>query len=70
MCVIQSTNDEYVTAADARRLLGPDARARRLQAIEARNHSFTDARDALYEAVTQSLLWVASHSATPGQVHP
>jgi len=70
VCVIQSTNDEYVTAADARRLFGPDSRSRRLQAIEARNHSFSDARDALYEAVKQSLLWVASHNASPGQVRP
>lgn len=70
VCVIQSTNDEYVTAADARRLFGPDSRSRRLQAIEARNHSFSDARDALYETMKQSLLWVASHDARSSQVQP
>lgn len=70
MCVIQSTNDEYVAAADARRLFGPDSRLHRLQAIEARNHKFSDARDALYETMKQSLLWVASHNASSAQVQP
>ena len=60
--VIQATNDEYVPAAVARRMFGPDTASRRLWAIEARNHSFSDARQELYAAMRDSLLWVSSHS--------
>lgn len=70
VCVIQSTNDEYVTAVDARQLFGPDSNSRRLLAIDARNHSFSDTRDALYETMKRSLLWVASNSANRRQVEP
>ncbi len=68
VCVILSTNDEYVTAVDARQLFGPDSNLRRLLAIDTRNHSFSDARDALYETMKQSFLWVASNSANRHQV--
>lgn len=70
VCVIQSANDEYVTAAEARRLFGPDSDSRSLQALGARNHSFSDARDALYDAMRQSLLWLASQSTQQRQVEP
>lgn len=66
VCVIQSTNDEYVRAADARVLFGPDSAVRRFQAVESRNHSFSDAREELYGAMKTSLAWVESH-ATPAE---
>ena len=62
--VIQSTNDEYITASEARLLFGPDSQSRRLQAIDARNHSFSDAREELYVAMRQSLLWISSPSVS------
>ncbi|MEP7116085.1 MAG: AcvB/VirJ family lysyl-phosphatidylglycerol hydrolase [Acidobacteriota bacterium] len=66
--LIQSTHDEYVPADEARRLFGPDTAVRQLRAIESRNHSFSDARDDLYEAMKQSLQWVEARGAS--QVAP
>jgi predicted alpha/beta hydrolase family esterase len=56
--VIQSTNDNYVTAAEARELFGRDTDHRRLVAVESKNHSFSDAREQLYAAMEQSLEWL------------
>jgi len=56
--VIQSTNDNYVTAAEARELFGRDSEHRRLIPIESKNHSFSDAREELYAAMEQSLTWL------------
>ena len=47
LSLIQSTNDEYVPAATAGRWFGPDTTLRRFHPIRSRNHSFSDARDAL-----------------------
>src|SRR3954469_18037094 len=60
VCVIQSAHDQYVPAAEARSLFGPDTPTRRLYAIASRNHSFSDARDDLYEAMRTSLAWLAA----------
>jgi fermentation-respiration switch protein FrsA (DUF1100 family) len=56
--VIQSTNDNYVTASEARELFGRDSAHRRLIPIESKNHSFSDAREDLYAAMEQSLEWL------------
>lgn len=53
--VIQSTRDNYLPAASARALFGPDGPGRRLIAIDARNHSFGGARDRLYTEVEAAL---------------
>lgn len=58
LVVIQSTHDNYLPAADARRLFGPDTDLRQLHAVAARNHSFGGARDALYELMASSLAWI------------
>jgi pimeloyl-ACP methyl ester carboxylesterase len=62
VCVIQSTNDQYVRAADARQLFGPDTDARQFHAIESRDHSFSDARDQLYDSMRTSLQWINTQS--------
>ncbi len=59
LSIIQSTNDEYLPAEEARRLLGPDSALRELHPIAARNHSFADAREPLYRQLQASLAWVA-----------
>lgn len=59
LSIIQSTNDEYLPAEEARRLLGPDSALRELHPIQARNHSFADAREPLYRQLQASLAWVA-----------
>jgi len=56
--VVQSTRDGYVAAADARQLFGPDTATRRLVAIEASNHSFGGARDALYAEMFKGVEWI------------
>jgi hypothetical protein len=63
VCVIQSANDEYVPAAEARILFGRDTARRRLYAIDSRNHSFSDAREELYAAMRTSLAWLSGAAA-------
>jgi hypothetical protein len=60
LAVIQSTQDGYLKAADARRLFGPDGEWRRFYSVEARNHTFADAREALYEQARVALEWIVS----------
>jgi pimeloyl-ACP methyl ester carboxylesterase len=56
--VIQSTHDDYLPAAQARTLFGPDTDRRQLHPIESRNHSFTDARRELYDEIRASIAWI------------
>ena len=60
VAVVQSTRDNYVPAAEARALIGPDTARRRLQAIDARNHSFAGARPELYRAMSDALDWIGA----------
>ena len=59
LSIIQSTHDDYLPAEEARRLLGPDTALRQLHPIPSKNHSFTDAREQLYEQMQASLAWVS-----------
>jgi pimeloyl-ACP methyl ester carboxylesterase len=54
--VIQSTNDEYVPAAEAQKMFGPETERRRLVAVEADNHSFGGARSVFYGAMQDALV--------------
>ena len=58
IAVIQSTRDNYLPAAAARALFGPDTARRRFHAINAGNHSFSGARSELYAAMRSALVWV------------
>ena len=58
LAVIQSTRDNYLPAAAARALFGPDTTRRWFQAIDARNHSFRGARARLYAATRSALAWI------------
>ena len=58
VAVIQSSNDEYVPAAEARQLLGPDTAWRELVPIESRDHNFGGATDVLYREMKRSLQWI------------
>ena len=60
LAVVQSSRDNYLPGADARVLLGPDGPRRWLQIIEARNHSFSGARQAMYEATRRAIGWIES----------
>ena len=58
VAVIQSTHDDYVPAAEARQLFGPDTATRELVAVESRNHNFGGAVDRLYAEMARSLEWM------------
>ena len=58
IAVVQSTHDNYLPAAAARTLFGPDNPHRWFLSIEARNHSFGGARAQLYDAMNRSLAWI------------
>lgn len=58
IAVIQSTHDNYLPAAQARTLFGPDTDRRQFHPIESRNHSFSDARRELYDEIRSSIAWV------------
>jgi fermentation-respiration switch protein FrsA (DUF1100 family) len=57
VAIIQSTNDPYVPAAEARQLLGPDTPTLRLYEVEASNHRFGGARDKMIADVDDALHW-------------
>jgi hypothetical protein len=59
LVVIQSTGDNYLPADAARVLFGVDTALRQFFAIRSRDHSFTDAREGLYERMASSLAWIA-----------
>ncbi len=58
IAVIQSAQDDYLPAAEARQLFGPDTAHRRLQTIDADDHSFGSAREEMYQAARGAILWV------------
>jgi hypothetical protein len=61
--VIQSSGDGYLPAARARDLFGSDSPAKRLVAIEARNHRFSGGEASFAAALAEAVDWVSS---TPG----
>jgi hypothetical protein len=58
VAVVQSTHDSYLPAPQARTLFGADNHHRQLRAVPSKNHNFSDARDAMYEALRASLKWI------------
>jgi hypothetical protein len=49
-----------VTAAESRRLLGPDTATRRLDEVKDTNHSFSGAQDVLMRDLDDALRWVTA----------
>jgi dienelactone hydrolase len=66
LAVIQSTNDNYVPAAESRQLLGPDTSTLRLYQVEAEDHGFSDARDKLMQDLDDALRWVEEAAPVSG----
>lgn len=63
--VIQATGDNYLPAARARALFGPDTPMRRFWEIRGHNHRFDGAEPAFVDAFGEALRWVTSRSS-PG----
>ncbi len=58
VAIIQSTKDPYVSAAEARQLLGPDTPTLRLYEVESSGHRFGGARDKVITDVDDALAWI------------
>jgi fermentation-respiration switch protein FrsA (DUF1100 family) len=58
VAVIQSTRDEYISAADARVLFGPDSPTRRFRPIVSDAHNFGGAVDTMYTEMRRSADWI------------
>ncbi|MGE0815400.1 MAG: AcvB/VirJ family lysyl-phosphatidylglycerol hydrolase [Vicinamibacterales bacterium] len=64
--VIQAEHDDYLPAARARALFGPDAPTRRFWDVPARNHRFDGGRAALSQALGDALAWVEAAARDAG----
>ena len=58
--VIQATRDDYLPAASARTLFGPDTPARRFYTIDARNHRFSGGEAAFDAAWLDAIHWIVT----------
>ena len=58
VAVIQSSNDQYVPAAEARQLFGPDTDVRLFVPIEADDHNFSGALDTMYAEMERAFHWI------------
>ncbi len=64
LCLIHSTKDEYVTAADIKAFDAVARSPKKLVLINASNHRFTDRRDELKQQIMNCLAWMRSQPAT------
>jgi dienelactone hydrolase len=58
VAIIQSTKDPYVSAAEARQLVGPDTPTLRLYEVESSGHRFGGALDKVITDVDDALHWI------------
>ncbi len=58
VAIIQSTHDDYLPAAEARTLFGPDTPSRTLRPIESSDHNFDGGEAALYRELTSCFDWI------------
>lgn len=58
VAVIQSTHDDYLPAAEARQLFGPDTASRTLRPVESSDHNFEGGVSALYREMTSCFDWI------------
>jgi len=59
--VIQATHDNYLPAADARRLFGADSETRRFFSVDARNHRFSGGESQFNGTLRLALAWIVSY---------
>lgn len=68
VAVIQATHDDYLPAASARALFGPDSPTRRFITVEARNHRFAGGTAALDQALGDAVRWLSPSASSGGGV--
>ncbi len=64
ICLIHSTTDEYVTAADIKVFEAAARDPKKLVLIKASNHRFTDQKDELKRQLLDCLAWIRSQAST------
>jgi len=57
--VIQASRDNYLPAARAQALFGPETPVRRFYAVEARNHRFSGGQSAFADALLDAIHWMS-----------
>lgn len=60
--VIQSTGDQYLTAARAQALFGPNTPSRRFYSIDASNHRFSGGKPAFDRALLDAVAWTTQEN--------
>lgn len=68
--LIQSTHDDFLPAAAARTMFGPDSNMRRFYAVEARNHRFSGGTDAFRHSLVESLSWISEPTVQQSLIPP
>lgn len=64
--VIQASRDNYLPAARAQELFGPETPVRRFYAVEARNHRFSGGTTAFANALRDAIHWI---DLPPSETH-
>ncbi|MGE5361808.1 MAG: alpha/beta hydrolase family protein [Bacteroidales bacterium] len=70
LCLIHSTKDEYVTAADIKVFDAAAREPKKLVLIDASNHRFTDRKPELKQQLMTCLMWIHENAAVPGAPSP
>jgi len=58
VAVIQSTHDDYIPAAEARTLFGPDTSSRTFRPVESADHNFEGGETELYRQMADCFDWI------------
>jgi pimeloyl-ACP methyl ester carboxylesterase len=70
LAVVQSAHDKYMPGPVARALIGPDGPRRWLQIIDAPNHTFSGARDEMYQATRRAIGWIENRESRTASREP
>ena len=66
LCLVHSTTDEYVTAADIKAFEAEARAPKKLVLIKAKNHRFTDQKDELKRELVNCVAWIRSQPPAQG----
>jgi Bacterial virulence protein (VirJ) len=67
--LIQSTGDDFLPAAEAKKLFGSESETDKFFAVEAHNHRFSGGSAAFSESLRESVSWIAKRISTSPESH-
>jgi dienelactone hydrolase len=70
VAIIQATHDNYLPAARAQQLFGPDTDDRRFYTVDARNHRFSGSKPGLNRSLLDAVSWIRSRFAASSTLAP